>query len=290
MTSVSERLVLQLVKLHQREEEVEGERALLREREQLKASLQERLAQMQEQLQKVESVRSTLEGLNQAEEQKYEQARKDDEKERERLSESLRVAIETVNAYSEEVLQLEAKSQHENTSLKEQLEIYVKYHSTGEGKYREIMQAREAEYAKIESKRDADAARKPELEKELAEERERLEVARTEHAELQDKVNGWLTHLSGIQERLLKARGSFESAKSEKERQLRRIYALESDRQHVMARAEKSKAERDKEHAKVMLLEEKINTQKKQTEKILAVVAMLLDGKSEENQEVNERN
>ncbi|RNF05520.1 hypothetical protein TraAM80_04442 [Trypanosoma rangeli] len=282
MTPVSERLVLQLVKLRQRDEEVERERALLREREEHRVSLQERLARMQEQLQKVESVRSTLEELNRAEEQKYEQARKEDEKEREKLSESLRVAIDTVNAYSEEVMQLEAKSQHENTSLKEQLEIYAKYHSTGEDKYREIMQARETEYAKIESKRDADVARKPQLEKELAEEIEGLEAAHKEHAQLQEKVNGWLTYLEDIQKRLLKARGSFESAKSEKERQLRRIYALESDRQQMISRAEKSKAERDKEHAKVMLLEEKINTQKKQTEKLLAVAAMLEGGGEKE--------
>ncbi|KAF5226377.1 putative Myosin-like coiled-coil protein [Trypanosoma cruzi] len=288
MTSVSERLVLQLVKLHQREEEIERERALLREREDLKASLGKRLAQVQGQLQKVESVRATLEELNRAEEEKYHEARKEDEVERERLSESLRDAIDTVNAYSEEVMKMEAKANHENKSLKEQLEIYAKHLSSGEDKYDEIMKAREAEYAKIESKRDTEAARKPQLEKELEDETRELEAARKEHAGLQEKVNGCLTYLSDFQERLLKARETFESAKNEKERQMRKIRSLESDRQLMISRAEKSKGERDKEHAKVMLLEEKINALKKQTEKIWAVVAML-DGGDADNETRNEK-
>ncbi|EKF32679.1 hypothetical protein MOQ_003466 [Trypanosoma cruzi marinkellei] len=289
MTSVSERLVLQLVKLHQREEEIERERALLREKEDLKASLGKRLAQMQGQLQKVESVRATLEELNRAEEEKYNEARKEDERERERLSETLRDAIDTVNAYSEEVMKIEAKANHENKSLKEQLEIYANYLSSGEDKYDEIMKARKAEYAKIESKRDTKAALKPQLEKELEDETREFEAARKEHAELQEKVNGCLTYLSDYQERLLKARETFEVAKNEKERQMRKIRSLESDRQLMISRAEKSKGERDKEHAKVMLLEEKINALKKQTEKIWAVVAML-DGGDTDNGTRNEKN
>ncbi|KEG14665.1 hypothetical protein DQ04_00351020 [Trypanosoma grayi] len=275
MVSVSERLVLQLVKMHQREAELEREKLTLHEKDELKARLQERLAQTQEQVRKVESIRTTLEGLNRAAEEGYEQARRDDEAEREKLSEKLRVTIDAVNNYSEEVVQLDAKAQQENKSLKEQLEIYAKYHATGQDKYQEIMKAREAEYAKIAAKRDAEVARQPQLESELEVESRGLEEARKEHAELQEQVNVWLDRMTEIQQRLLKAKGSFESSRDERERQVRRIRSLESDRQLMVSRAEKSKALRDNEHAKVLALESKVEEYKKHTEKLLAVVAML---------------
>ncbi|ORC85618.1 uncharacterized protein TM35_000342300 [Trypanosoma theileri] len=275
MSSLAERFVQQTLRRRQREAALARETAALREKEALRAALQSRREEAQAQLQRVEAVRVSLDELQRAAQSKYEEACRSDEEERAKLSEKLRIAIDAVNAYSEEITQLEAKARHENSSLKEQLEIYAKFHSTGEDKYHEIMQAREAEYDKIAAKRDAALERKPQLMQEIEEETKELEKAVKARAALQEEVDKWVNHLSEVQQRLLKARETFESAKDEKERQIRRIRSLESDRQLLVSRAEKSKLERDKEHAKVEALEEKINTCKKQTEKLLAVVSLL---------------
>ncbi|KAH9578086.1 Taxilin family [Trypanosoma melophagium] len=287
MSSVADRLVQQTLRRRQREAALAQEKETLREKEELRAQLQKRRDEARAQLQRVEAVRVSLNGLQRTAQEKYEEACRSDEEERANLSEKLRVAIDAVNAFSEEITQLEARARHENSSLKEQLEIYAKFHATGEDKYNEIMQAREAEYEKIAAKRDAAQERKPQLLREIEEETKELETAVKARAALQEEVDGWVNHLSEVQQRLLKARETFESAKDEKERQVRRIRSLESDRQLLISRVEKSKAERDKEHAKVEALEEKINACKKQTGKLLAVVA-LLDSK-DTDVEVNEK-
>ncbi|CBH15988.1 hypothetical protein, conserved [Trypanosoma brucei gambiense DAL972] len=278
MSSLAERLVQQLLKFHQRGAELEQEQKTLAEEEKCNQTLQERLKQMQEQVQKVREIRAVLNEHNRAAEEKYEQAIKDDEAKRALMSEELQATLSEVNSYAEEIAHMEAKAAQENKLLKEQLEIYTRFHLDGQDKYNEIMRSREQEYAKLEAKKEADAARKPQLLAELSEENERFLQTRKEEKELEVLMDGWVARVTELQERFLKARRFFESFKEEKERHVKRIRSLESEKTVLLARVERCRAERDKEQAKAKAFEEKVITQKKQIEKLSAVAHMLESG------------
>lgn len=275
MSALTERLVVQMLKLHQRELEVEVENTRLVAKQRQEADLRERLTALQEQAQKVEAVRQSLEKLNEEAEDRYKAAQKSDEEERGLLSQQLKEKIEEVNALSTEVSTYEAKVNNENRSLKEQLEIFEKHGATGEERYNELRQSRDVELEKIREKHTRDVARVPELQKQLDEETAELDVARKELDVLKGRLGVYLNRFAEIQTQLDKTREAYDSAKEDKERQMRTIRTLDSERQTAMSRAQKSRAERDRELEKVRVLEEKLAQLKAQAEQFTNIAKML---------------
>ncbi|KAG8341280.1 putative Myosin like coiled coil protein [Trypanosoma vivax] len=278
MASVADRLVQQLIKHRQRLTELEREKRSLSEKEKLKAVFEEQYERVREQTQQFRAASATLEERVRAAEEECKQACKRDEEEREKITNELRLSIEEIDKYSVEVTRREVNAQHENKSLKEQLEIYEKYYGTGQDKFNELIEKRDAEYAKIEAKRDAELLRKPHLENELAEEEKLLDEVQKERNELQEKVKIWDTRLAEMQAKLVDAKKTFEGVREELERRVRRVRVLEDESRAMVARAAKSQAERDKEQSKVLDLEQKISLQKEQLKSLLNVAAILEGG------------
>lgn len=275
MSTFSERLVAQSMKLHQRSLELEMEVSRMEGKKTYHEELEKRLEGLIESLKTVEQRRSALEQQNKESEAAFERAKDTDNEERTALSAVLKERIDAIQALTEEVGEKERKAQSDNRRLQGQLEVYEQHSSTNEDKYADIMSDKSEEVQRLKDRQLKDAERVPIAKQLLAEEMAARDIAKAEQDELQGKVDVYLARFGDIQKQLTAAKASYDEAKSEKNRLIGRLRSLDTDRQLMVSRAQKSRQERDKELAKVTQTEEKVELLKTQIEKLNNVIQML---------------
>lgn len=271
-----ERLVNQIMLSQQRDDELLFYTRMLAQYSADKQTLSDKIASMQHQFDRVESVRLALLSTFNASRQQYQKVIEEDETKRKQLSAELQARIHEVNEYSERVTQHHAKALHENAALKEQITLLTQHRSTGEGKFEELVQAREKEVQNLKDRLASEVAREPLLVDALEKANELCATIRTEHDVWKSRVDGFVAKFNDIQQKLVDAKNSFDEAKDERDRISRRITSLEADRAQAINRAERAKNERNVELAKATELEQKCATLEAQIKKLVDLCAVLM--------------
>ncbi|AYU83977.1 hypothetical protein LdCL_360069300 [Leishmania donovani] len=281
MSALSERLVMQLLRIRNRELELETKQQELDSKLRQEEDLRKELEVEQEKLAKLRSVQETLEKMNEGLEAKYKAVKEDDELQRKQISEELKKRIAEVDEVSRELAEREQRAQSRKELLLKQQEIYDQHSNSGKEKFDELVAKRASEIEALTKKKDDNIRRTPELRKQLETETEQLTAAKAQQMELQAKVNEFLNRFSIIQSQLNEAKRVYESASTDKDRSTRMLKALESDLEMLRRRAATSKAERDKELAKVTALTERMEAVRSQIntfENITKMLTMSDDG------------
>ncbi|CBZ39055.1 hypothetical protein, conserved [Leishmania donovani] len=281
MSALSERLVMQLLRIRNRELELETKQQELDSKLRQEEDLRKELEVEQEKLAKLRSVQETLEKMNEGLEAKYKAVKEDDELQRKQISEELKKRIAEVDEVSRELAEREQRAQSRKELLLKQQEIYDQHSNSGKEKFDELVAKRASEIEALTKKKDDNIRRTPELRKQLETETEQLTAAKAQQMELQAKVNEFLNRFSIIQSQLNEAKRLYESASTDKDRSTRMLKALESDLEMLRRRAATSKAERDKELAKVTALTERMEAVRSQIntfENITKMLTMSDDG------------
>lgn len=275
LSPLCERLISQMIVAQQRDDELLMYSRALAQYSADKQTLTDKITSLNQQLSKIDSVKSALVASFTASRQAYQRAIDDDEVKRKELSAELQKRITAVNEYAETVTQRHAKVLHENSSLKEQRSLLLQHRATGEGKFQELVQAREKELENIRNRLAKEKEREPLLEEAVSKTAELTEITRQEHDQWKAKVDTYVERFNDIQRKLVESRNCFDTAKDDREKISRRIKAMESDRQVIISRAEKAKNERNIEYAKVCELESKISILEGQTKKLTELHAAL---------------
>ncbi|CAG9584148.1 conserved hypothetical protein [Leishmania major strain Friedlin] len=275
MSALSERLVMQLLRIRNRELELETKQQELDSKLKQEEDLRKELEVEHEKLAKLRSVQETLEKMNEGLEAKYKAVKEDDELQRKQISEELKKRIAEVDDVSRELAEREQRAQSRKELLLKQQEIYDQHSNSGKEKFDELVAKRASEIEALTKKKDDNIHRIPELRKQLVTETEELTAAKALQVELQAKVNEFLNRFSVIQSQLNDAKRVYESASTDKDRSTRMLKALESDLEMLRRRAVTSKAERDKELAKVTALTERTEAVRSQITTFENIAKML---------------
>lgn len=269
---------MQLLRIRNRELELETKQQELDSKLRQEEDLRKELEVEQEKLAKLRRVQETLERMNEELEAKYKAVKEDDELQRKQISEELKKRIAEVDEVSKDLAEREQRAQSRKELLLKQLEIYDQHSSSGKEKFDELVAKRATEIEVLTKKKDDSIRRTPELRKQLETETEQLTAAKAQQVELQAKVNEFLDRFSVIQSQLNEAKKVYESASTDKDRNTRMLKALESDLEMLRRRAATSKAERDKELAKVTALTEKKEAVRSQINTFENITKMLSAG------------
>ncbi|KAG5464441.1 hypothetical protein LSCM1_00628 [Leishmania martiniquensis] len=264
MSALSERLVKQLLRIHDRELALETAQRGLDSKLKQEEDLRKGLEVEQEKLAKLRSVQETLEKINDGSEAKLKAVKEEDELQRKQISDELKKRIAEVDEVSRALAEREQHAQSRKELLLKQQEIYDQHSSTGKEKFDELVAKREGEMETLNQKKEENLRRAPKLQQQLEEETEQLAVAKAEQEDLKAKVDEFLARFAVIQAQLQEAKKVYESASSDKDRDTRLLKALESDLEMLRRRAATSRAERDKELAKVNALKEKVEATRNQ--------------------------
>jgi len=275
LSPLCERLVNQLVIAQQRDHEQLVQNRSLAQYAAEKQTLLDRMEPLQAQLEKMESIKNALEQQFRASRQNYQSIVDDDEVKRKALSAELQQQIQDVNVFAERVTQAHAKVMHENAALKEQVVLLKQHRATGEGKFEELVKAREQEIENTRERLAKEKAREPILTEALIKITELQATVQQEHAVWKGKVDDFVNKFDDVQKRLADVKRTFDAAKEERDRMTQRITAVETERTQAINRAEKARAERDVELAKANELEQKVNTLETQTKRLLDLYAAL---------------
>lgn len=275
LSPLCERLVNQLMVMQQRDHELLVQNRSLAQCAAEKQTLLDRMESMQAQLHRVESVKNALEEQFKASRQTYQRIVDEDDAKRKALSAELQQRIQEVNVYAERVTQVHAKTLHENAALKEQAELLKQHRATGEGKFDELVKAREQEIENTRERLAKEKAREPLLLEALGKIMELQATVQQEHATWKGKVDEFVSKFDDVQKKLMDAKKTFDAAKEERDRMAQRIAAIEAERTQAIHRAEKARAERDVELIKANELEQKVNAMEAQTKRLLDVYAAL---------------
>ncbi|EPY26763.1 hypothetical protein STCU_02101 [Strigomonas culicis] len=279
MSTFSDRLVAQMIKRQTRELELEKEKALFDEKVAKQAELNEQLDAAVAKLEKMEQVRESLEAMRKEGEQEYERIRDADAEERKRMSESYRVDLDRLQEETMNLSEREQQARHRNEIFKKQIEVYDSKDSNSTGKVADLLASREQELEQLKTKQANNRKRIPYLEEQIVEEKKLLDAAKEAHDVVKEKVDAYLEQFARVQEELKATKEVYEAANEVKNRQLQVRLSAESDLKSLITRAQTSRGERDNEKVKVMALEEKVQSLKKQIEDLDALTA-----KSEEKE------
>lgn len=266
---------MQLLRIRNRELELETKQQELDSKLKQEEDLRKELEVEHEKLAKLRSVQETLEKMNEGLEAKYKAVKEDDELQRKQISEELKKRIAEVDDVSRELAEREQRAQSRKELLLKQQEIYDQHSNSGKEKFDELVAKRASEIEALTKKKDDNIHRIPELRKQLVTETEQLTAAKALQVELQAKVNEFLNRFSVIQSQLNDAKRVYESASTDKDRSTRMLKALESDLEMLRRRAVTSKAERDKELAKVTALTERTEAVRSQITTFENIAKML---------------
>ncbi|KAG5489022.1 hypothetical protein JIQ42_00643 [Leishmania sp. Namibia] len=275
MSALSERLVKQLLRIRNRELTLETTQQELDNKLKLEEDLRKELEVEQEKLAKLRSVQETLEKINDGSEAKYRAVKEEDEQQRKQISEELKKRIAEVDEVSRDLAEREQHAHSRKELLLRQQEVYDQHSSTGKEKFDELVAKRESEMEALNRKKEDNIRRAPGLKKQLEVETEQLTVAKAEQEELKAKVDEFLARFAVIQAQLKEAKKVYESASTDKDRHTRVLKALESDLEMLRRRAATSRAERDKELAKVTALKEKMEATRNQISTFENITKML---------------
>lgn len=275
LTPQCERLVSQLVLLQQRDHELLTLNRALAQYSAEKQTLKDKITSVQSQLDRVEGVKGALVATLNASGQGYKRMVDEDQQARKEMSVALQKKIDDVNVFAERVTKSHAAIAHENASLKEQIALLNQHKSAGEGKFEELVQAREKEVENLKERAVKEKAREPLLQEALAKCGELNDALRVEHKEWKDKVDAYVSKFDSIQQKLTDAKKSFDTAQKERDRMSHRITSMEADRQSAISRAEKARDERNIEHNKVLEAEQKIAAIEVQIKKLADLQAVL---------------
>ncbi|AIO02738.1 hypothetical protein LPMP_356090 [Leishmania panamensis] len=275
MSVLSERLVTQLLRIRNRELELETKQQELDSKLKQEEDLRRELEVEQEKLAKLRSVQETLEKLNDGSEAKYKAVKEDDELQRKQISEELKRRIAEVDEISRELIQREQDAMARKELLMKQQEIYEEHSGSGKEKFETLLAKREGDVEALTKKKMDNICRTSELQKQLETETEQLIAAKQVQDDLKAKVEEFLARFSVLQTQLKDAKKVYESASTDKDRTTRVLKALESDLAMARRRATTSRGERDKEVAKVTALREKMGALRNQITTIESVTKML---------------
>ncbi|KAG5490752.1 hypothetical protein JKF63_00874 [Porcisia hertigi] len=277
MSALSDRLVMQLLRIRNRELDLEVKQQELDNKLIQEKDLRQELSVEQEKLTKLKSLQETLEKMNDESDAKYKALQEDDENQKKKLSEELKKHIAEADELSRDLAQREQRAQSRKDLLLKQKEIYDQHSNTGREKFDELVGKREGEMQALAEKNKDNILRAPELKKQLDAETEQLRAAKAGQEELKSKVDAFLSRFSDIQGQLSESKKLYESASLDKDRNTRTLKALSADLEMLRRRAATSKAERDKELAKVSALEEKAETMRTQIATFENIARMLND-------------
>lgn len=273
--SFADRLVVQRMRLREREVAIETEQESLTVKEGLIEQSKQKLEAAQQQLLKAEKLHESLLQMDKDTQVAYDAAKKKNEEARNELADDYRKQIATMDEMLKSIDQRETKANRLNTTYKQQIEIYTEKSEVGEAKFDDYVKEREGHVATVKAKQQQDAAAIPQFQAQLAEELEALSQDRREHDDMQAKVDVYLKRLAEIQRQLDASMKTYEDAKDEKERMTRTMRAAKSDCDMAVKRAEQSRKERDTTFTKVKKMQEKLETLKTVTDRLNNMCAAL---------------
>ncbi|KAK7201585.1 hypothetical protein NESM_000222900 [Novymonas esmeraldas] len=275
MSALSERLVKQLLRIRDRELELEMKQEDYDNKVRQSEELQKELEVEQEKLSKLKSVQTTLERMNDESEARYKAVQDDDALQRKQMSEELKRQIAAADESATDLAQREQRALGRKEMLQKQKEIYDEHASSGREKIDELVAKRESQTEALTRATENNVRRAPELRQQLETETADLATATAAQAEVKAKVDEYVERFAAFQAQLGEAKKLYEAASTEKDRSTRTIKALESDAEMLRRRAVASRTERDKELAKLTALEEKAETLRSQTARFDNIAKML---------------
>lgn len=275
MTSLSDRLFQQIKLEQERAAALAAANATLAKNTEARAAAKTHLNQAEEQYEKLVSLRQQLDKKMQDNAIEIQALAEKHETDRKALMKVLEEQVATVNNRVETTSSRKAKADHDNSRLKEQINILETHKNSGSEKFTELMAARDKEVGSVASHIEKEGKIAELLSQQNQLTKVQLAKLTVVHDAVKQKVEGYAAKFNKVQDQLKAARAVFDESQTARERLARRLITLKGDREQSALRASRSRKDYEAEEAKCAILEKQIATLEQQTEKLMELAKVL---------------